>query len=296
MALRKYSSRTVGGNLKKIRQALNMSQEEFGKLAGDYSQDTVARWEAGQVPHALTLGLISKATNVTVDSILGHSKLITAKIVLKGKTKKNLQRVGKKETLSKKGGGGGGEGGGTVVLFPALSENGLDDTRRFESYRTVMGESGWNLSLRALYTSRSYEAGLTGANTLAELTEQFKERLAKHEYESNLIKLALLQLKCMDSLDLCGEYVDTWARWRRRPLYLHYQASKAADPKIVPFIAQRIRESMKVHFLYLTNGRKAVVQSKLGGTFHPHARQEDLTDTEIKARLSRIQPSGNGSY
>jgi hypothetical protein len=47
---------------------------------------------------------------------------------------------------------------------------------------------------------------------------------------------------------------------------------------------------MKVHFLYLTNGRKAVVQSKLGGTFHPHARQEDLTDTEIKASLSRIQP------
>jgi transcriptional regulator with XRE-family HTH domain len=132
MALRKYSSRTVGGNLKKIRQALNMSQEEFGKLAGDYSQDTVARWEAGQVPHALTLGLISKATNVTVDSILGHSKLITAKIVLKGKTKKNLQRVGKKETLSKKGGGGGGEGGGTVVemkLFPPLSENGRNDMR-----------------------------------------------------------------------------------------------------------------------------------------------------------------------
>lgn len=50
---------------------LQESQEEFGKRAGDYSQDTVAKWEAGQIPHALVLAQIAKRSKRRVDWILG---------------------------------------------------------------------------------------------------------------------------------------------------------------------------------------------------------------------------------
>jgi transcriptional regulator with XRE-family HTH domain len=72
MALRKITSRKVGKNIKAIRLALNMSQERFGKAAGNYSQDTVAKWEQGQVPPALILKRISEISDPprSVDWIL----------------------------------------------------------------------------------------------------------------------------------------------------------------------------------------------------------------------------------
>jgi hypothetical protein len=65
-----------------------MSQTEFGKMAGDYySQDTVAMWEAGQVPHALVLLRIAdrakaKGANVSVDSILRRERLTVARLMI----------------------------------------------------------------------------------------------------------------------------------------------------------------------------------------------------------------------
>jgi len=71
MALRKFTSKEIGNNIRKIRMELQESQEEFGKAAGDYSQDTVAKWEAGQIPHALVLAAIAKRSKRRVDWILG---------------------------------------------------------------------------------------------------------------------------------------------------------------------------------------------------------------------------------
>jgi transcriptional regulator with XRE-family HTH domain len=72
MALRKFNSRQVGNKIKTIRLALNMSQEQFGIEAGNYSQDTVAMWESGRVPPALVLKQIAGISRPrrTVDWIL----------------------------------------------------------------------------------------------------------------------------------------------------------------------------------------------------------------------------------
>ena len=80
MALRKFTSREIGNNIRKIRLSLKLSQEQFGKEAGDYSQDTVAKWESGQVPHAMTLKKISHMGHRTVDWILGEQQEKTGDI------------------------------------------------------------------------------------------------------------------------------------------------------------------------------------------------------------------------
>jgi transcriptional regulator with XRE-family HTH domain len=76
MALRKLTSRKIGNNIKEIRLALHMSQERFGKAAGNYSQDTVAKWEKGQVPPALVLKQIAEISEPrrTVDWILDSNQ------------------------------------------------------------------------------------------------------------------------------------------------------------------------------------------------------------------------------
>lgn len=73
MALRKFTDKRIGNNIKEVRLSLQMSQEQFGEAAGNYSQDTVAKWESGQVPHALVLKKISEIANPpwTVDRLLG---------------------------------------------------------------------------------------------------------------------------------------------------------------------------------------------------------------------------------
>jgi transcriptional regulator with XRE-family HTH domain len=59
MALRKYHDEGIGRRIREIRNSIGLSQEEFGKAAGKYSQDTVAKWEAGQIPPALVLKKIA---------------------------------------------------------------------------------------------------------------------------------------------------------------------------------------------------------------------------------------------
>jgi transcriptional regulator with XRE-family HTH domain len=74
MALRKFASKEIGNNIRKIRVELRQTQEEFGKEAGDYSQDTVAKWESGQIPHAMILKRIADMGRRTVDSLFGEKK------------------------------------------------------------------------------------------------------------------------------------------------------------------------------------------------------------------------------
>lgn len=73
MALRKFTDEKIGNNIKEVRLSVGMSQTQFGEAAGKYSQDTVAKWESGQVPHALVLKRIAEIANPrwTVDRLLG---------------------------------------------------------------------------------------------------------------------------------------------------------------------------------------------------------------------------------
>ena len=158
----------------------------------------------------------------------------------------------------------------------------------FRRYSAIMEDRAWNRSLSALYDTRSYEAGLEGVRTLIGLTERFKEKVEPRRYERNLIRIALLELTCLDRLDWLQEYLDTWNAWRSRPLPLFYKLSRQRDPRIRPFILEESNQSLVVHFLYLTWARKELIEGKIGRSFRRHARQEDLTDGEMRDRLGII--------
>jgi hypothetical protein len=46
-----------------------------------------------------------------------------------------------------------------------------------------------------------------------------------------------------------------------------------------------------VHFLYLTRARKVVIEKKVETDFKRHARQEDLTEGELRERLAGVRCS-----
>jgi hypothetical protein len=160
----------------------------------------------------------------------------------------------------------------------------------FRKYCALFSHPAWNRAVSILYAARSYEAGLEGAWTLATLTERFKTDLDPLQYERNLIRIALLELTCLDRLDRLVEYLEAWRSWRSRRLPLLYKLSRRGDPRIMPFVLEETDDWLLVHFLYLTWGRKRIVERKVSSvSFKRHARQDELTDGEIKLRLSRMR-------
>jgi len=85
MALRKFHDEGIGRRIREIRNATGLSQEEFGKAAGKYSQDTVAKWEAGQIPPALVLKKIAALAepSYSVDWILDAGAELDESTILK---------------------------------------------------------------------------------------------------------------------------------------------------------------------------------------------------------------------
>jgi hypothetical protein len=154
-----------------------------------------------------------------------------------------------------------------------------------------MDAKAWNRSLGLLYATRSYEAGLAGARKLLDLTGRFKPLLANRQYERHLIRLALLELTCLDRLDWLNEYLAAWAGWRSRPLTLAYKLSRRRDPRIRSFVIRETDTHLDVHFLYLTWARKKVIGRKLGTDFRRHARREDLTEEDLQERFSKATGS-----
>ena len=67
------------------------------------------------------------------------------------------------------------------------------------------------------------------------------------------------------------------------------------DPRLTPFILGEQGGVMRVHFLYLTLHRKAVIERKLdrqrrGGKLGnlQHAPQDELSDAEIRKRFEAV--------
>ena len=64
--------KSLGGNIKEIRIANNLTQKQFGEILG-YAPRTVSDWEIGKnEPNIPTLKLICKKFNVSYDEILDY--------------------------------------------------------------------------------------------------------------------------------------------------------------------------------------------------------------------------------
>ena len=64
--------KSLGGNIKEIRIANNLTQKQFGEILG-YAPRTVSDWEISKnEPSISTLKLICKKFNVSYDEILDY--------------------------------------------------------------------------------------------------------------------------------------------------------------------------------------------------------------------------------
>lgn len=175
------------------------------------------------------------------------------------------------------------------MISPLAIPNDLTLSELFQRYSAMLNTGAWELALTALYATRSYEAGLDGSRMLAGLCERFKDELGPERYQNHLIRIALLELTCLDRMDWIGQYLDRWEEWRARPLGLYYKLSRRNNVRMRPYVLEELDTRIWVHFLYFQQARKRTIERKAGSDYRPHAGQSDLSDEEIKDRLRNIR-------
>jgi len=185
-----------------------------------------------------------------------------------------------------------------LIFLPQVDSNYLAGKFSLDKYRKIVSYPTWNYVSQAIYTTRSYENGLEGSLLLLRLTEYYKPKLEKKEYESNLRQLYSFVLSMLDRLDSWEEYLELWDKFFREvPLADTYGkgAKTFHGQKMEPFILKEDEHTLYIHFLWGTLDSKDVIQRKLlkkrSGKridYLLHAQQDKLTDSEIQGRLERL--------
>lgn len=185
-----------------------------------------------------------------------------------------------------------------ATFLPQVGSTSLAKRFSLNKYRKIISYPTWNYVSQAIFTTRSYEAGLDGALLLLRLTEHYKPKMKKKEYESNLRTLYWFVLSMLDCLDRWEEYLELWEKlFRGVPLADTYgkDARNYHGEKMEPLVLEEDEHILYVHFLWGTQDRKEVIRKKLmkkrsGKRIHYllHAQQDQLTDSEIQRRLERL--------
>ena len=173
-------------------------------------------------------------------------------------------------------------------------------TRRLDlaTYRAILRHPAWSFIRQAIVDTRSYDSGLDAGLQLLGHTETYRDVLDQQEIESHLITLCSFVLDMLDRLDEWEGYLAAWHLVRSHTsCCLTYEsgAQFTHGPRLKPFILAEHGGLMRVHFLYLTLHRKAVIErklerqrrgAKLGGV--RHASQDELSDAEIRERFEAV--------
>lgn len=166
-----------------------------------------------------------------------------------------------------------------------------------EKFRQILSYPMWNLIVETIDSTRSYEAGLETGVTLLKYAEEFKKLFSREEYREYLQTLYLFILHNLDKLDKWEEYLDVWERIRANTDFsiTYSKDSRCRHGKTIePYLLSEDDKTLYVHFLY-PGHRKKIIERKLARKQagkrlgnQLHARQDELTDEEIKDRFGRM--------
>jgi len=165
-------------------------------------------------------------------------------------------------------------------------------------YRRILSYPSWNYLLATIIETRSYEAALEACIRLLEFSEKHRERLSQSEYEQNLQRLYLCALSMLDRLDRWEEYLAVWRELRTSTNFC-FRATRSiagAVPNWESCLIQEAGGSVYLHFLWISAGRKALIERKLARRKEGkrlghmlHRQQDQLSDEELWNRLERVK-------
>ncbi len=186
----------------------------------------------------------------------------------------------------------------TVVGRRPRDARALTNLRDLHTYRTLLHPRTWAGLVQAVLATRSYEAGLDATLLLLRVTDLHHEHLSQRECAAHRKQLYWFILELLDRLDRWDTYLALWEYLRTHTPYalaLQPRAGQPHDARLAPFILREDAHGLTVHFLWLIQYRKEIIERKRrrqrrGGTLGNvwHATQDELSDQDIRERLDAV--------
>ena len=183
----------------------------------------------------------------------------------------------------------------TVVGRPARDAPALKSLADLHTYRTIMGAWTWTALFQAVRDTRSYETGLDAGLLLLRVADHHHAQLSRREAMAHRQQLYWFVLDVLDRLDRWETYLETWEAIRARTAYALAERPHARQrygDALTPYLLREDTRGLRVHFLWLTRFRKAVIErkvqrrrrgQKLGHVWH--ATQDELSTAELREAL-----------
>lgn len=187
---------------------------------------------------------------------------------------------------------------------------GISTVHSIDDLRKLLDSSVWGFVVELLIRTRSYDAGLEGAERLSEILQKHKDDISQNEFDEFFKSIHTLKLNMLDKMDLWAEYVAHWESLRESTSYeLCY--SKPSSVELLEekevnlksewslrrsFILRVEDEFVFIHWLYHASRRYELIKRKLDRRFSGrqrksdfHAAQLDLSEHEIRRRIIEFE-------
>ena len=182
----------------------------------------------------------------------------------------------------------------------------VNDLRRLLSY------PAWGYVTQLLNRTRAYDSALSGAELLIKVIESYEDELTRKERDSFLQSAYTLKLQSLDKLDFWEEYKAFWNELRKSTDYEICYSSRSTQSFLQlgqdnkdgrsdnlgreSFILRLERDSVYLHWLYLSFRRYKLIDRKLERRNKGRSRksdfhhsQLDLSEKEIRRRLLEFE-------
>lgn len=187
-----------------------------------------------------------------------------------------------------------------MINYPLIINNQLSNLPKvnLDKFKELFKYPNWNYIHQFIVTTRNYENGLIAILYLIDKLEVYKSKLTSDEYDNFGASLYLFLLHLLDKADRWEDYLQVWEQLRKKTNFYNKYIKSAGfshSSEIHQFIMEEKSHCIYVHFLYLTNHRKKIIEKKvikkregknLGNLFH--STIEELTESEIKERIDWI--------
>ena len=176
-------------------------------------------------------------------------------------------------------------------------ETALSARLTLSTYRAIMATPGWYFIVQAVVVTRSYENGLEAGLQLLAFGQAHRDALDPAEFDRDARNLYLFLLDMLDRSDDWAGYVSAWAQIRAHVSFTVTYTPPRPERAIqaAPYVVGRDGDQLRLHFLWWTDHRKAVIDRKvraqrrgrrLGNLMH-HP-QAELSDAELRRRLTWV--------
>ncbi len=154
----------------------------------------------------------------------------------------------------------------------------------------------WNSFRQILTRTRNEEYSLILADKFSNILENLRSQISDEDFKKFDMQIINMKMVALDQTDRWLRYLEYFEQIFKEKNYTMIYSKGSDDTKrFGRYLLKKTENSNIVHFLYLSESRRQVIQRKADRAIHGkstkhlrHHTQDQLTDEEIEHRYNQV--------